>query len=71
MVRVIFEEKKLGTASCAKLFKDPKSKIFLWHVAHVLGAGPQKIWTVTLKWAIQLFFKFTFLKVVPEPRFVP
>ena len=33
----IFEE-----TNCAKLFKDPKSQIFLWNVAYQLGAGPQK-----------------------------
>ena len=46
------------SASCAKLFKDPKSNFFLFfllliNLAH--AAGPQTILTVTLKWAKQFF----------------
>ena len=37
--------------SCAKLFKGHKSNIFLLNVAFWLGAGPLKMFTVTLKWA--------------------
>ena len=43
-------EKIAHSASCAKLFKDPKYKIFLLNVAYSLGAGPQKRLTVVLKW---------------------
>ena len=51
-VEWFLKKKKLGTsACCAKLFKDPKSKTFLWNDAYYLGAGPPKILTVTLKWA--------------------
>ena len=49
-------EKNWHSASCAKLFMDPKSKIFLWNVAFLLAAGHQKILTVTLKWVKQILF---------------
>ena len=51
-----FLTKKIGhMACCAKLFKDPKSIIFLLNVAFWLGAGPLKILTVTLKGSKKMF----------------
>ena len=41
-----------------------------FHVFLSLVAGPQKIWTVTLKAAIFYFIYLTFLKVAPETKLV-
>ena len=59
---VILKENKLHFLCCAKLLQDPNSKISWLNVAFSLGAGPQKILTVTLK------FYLTFLKVSPKTK---
>ena len=57
---------------CAKLLKDPTSKISLYIVAFSLGAGPQKMLTVSLTTARKkLYLYLTFLKVLLETKCVP
>ena len=53
-----FLKKNGHSQGCAKLFKDPKSKIFLWNVAFWLGAGPLKILTVTPKMGKRIIYDF-------------
>ena len=52
---VLERKKNLHVAWCAKLLRDPKSKTSLWNVAYLIFARPQKILTVTLKWANNFF----------------
>ena len=74
-----FLKKKIGHMSCcSRLLWDPKSKILLWSVAFSPGAGPHaqglgkslKSLKKGLKSAHKTFLT-TFLKVLPESKFVP
>ena len=48
--------------------RTPNSKFYFEIVAYCLGAGPQKMLTVTLKWGTFLYF--TFLKVFKQNVFL-
>ena len=56
---------------CQIVVGTPIPKLHIFMLPLSLVAGPQKIWTVTLKWATTKKWKnLTFVKVLPETKYV-